>query len=177
MRKWCRTNILWNVKNKKRGTNLKKQDKRNWPKAAIQILSFLLLTGLFEAQFSAVGTIVSAVYQGTVSWERIRYSVWMLLATVPAVIIVGRFFCGYFCSFGAVQDFLWFAGNKLKSQFRKAGAKNLHSNSKKSGRNVPTGWIKYGVLLFWAVFVWSGMVKWNIAGPWQVFGQYSSIGH
>ena len=120
MRKWCRTNILWNVKNKKRGTNLKKQDKRNWPKAAIQILSFLLLTGLFEAQFSAVGTIVSAVYQGTVSWERIRYSVWMLLATVPAVIIVGRFFCGYFCSFGAVQDFLWFAGNKLKSQFRKA---------------------------------------------------------
>ena len=177
MRKWCRTNILWNVKNKKRGTNLKKQDKRNWPKAAIQILSFLLLTGLFEAQFSAVGTIVSAVYQGTVSWERIRYSVWMLLATVPAVIIVGRFFCGYFCSFGAVQDFLWFAGNKLKSQFRKAGAKNLHSNSKKSGRNVPTGWIKYGVLLFWAVFVWSGMIKWNIAGPWQVFGQYSSIGH
>ena len=155
---------------------MKKQDKRNWPKAAIQILSFLLLTGLFEAQFSAVGTIVSAVYQGTVSWERIRYSVWMLLATVPAVIIVGRFFCGYFCSFGAVQDFLWFAGNKLKSQFRKAGAKNLHSNSKKSGRNVPTGWIKYGVLLFWAVFVWSGMVKWNIAGPWQVFGQYSSIG-
>ena len=177
MRKWCRTNILWNVKNKKRGTNLKKQDKRNWPKAAIQILSFLLLTGLFEAQFSAVGTIVSAVYQGTVSWERIRYSVWMLLATVPAVIIVGRFFCGYFCSFGAVQDFLWFAGNKLKSQFRKAGAKNLHSNSKKSGRNVPTGWIKYGVLLFWAVFVWSGMVKWNIAGPWQVFGQYVSFGH
>ena len=156
---------------------MKKQDKRNWPKAVIQILSFLLIPGLFEAQFSAVGTIISAVYQGTVSWERIRYSVWMVLATVPAVIIVGRFFCGYFCSFGAVQDFLWFAGNKLKKRFRKAGAKNLHSNSKKSGRNVPTGWIKYGVLLFWAVFVWSGMIKWNIAGPWQVFGQYSSIGH
>lgn len=85
----------------------------------IQILSFLLIPGLFEAQFSAVGTIISAVYQGTVSWERIRYSVWMVLATVPAVIIVGRFFCGYFCSFGAVQDFLWFAGNKLKSGFEK----------------------------------------------------------
>ena len=132
---------------------MKKQDKRNWPKAVIQILSFLLIPGLFEAQFSAVGTIISAVYQGTVSWERIRYSVWMVLATVPAVIIVGRFFCGYFCSFGAVQDFLWFAGNKLKKRFRKAGAKNLHSNSKKSGRNVPTGWIKYGVLLFWAVYI------------------------
>mgnify|MGYP000715487967 CR=1 FL=1 len=51
---------------------MKKQDKRNWPKAVIQILSFLLIPGLFEAQFSAVGTIISAVYQGTVSWERIR---------------------------------------------------------------------------------------------------------
>lgn len=57
----------------------------------IQILSFLLIPGLFEAQFSAVGTIISAVYQGTVSWERIRYSVWMVLATVPAVIIVTVF--------------------------------------------------------------------------------------
>lgn len=45
---------------------MKKQDKRNWPKAVIQILSFLLIPGLFEAQFSAVGTIISAVYQGTV---------------------------------------------------------------------------------------------------------------
>ena len=89
---------------KKREQILKKQDKRNWPKAAIQILSFLLLPGLFEAQFSAVGTIVSAVYQGTVSWERIRYSVWMLLATVPAVIIVGRFFCGYFCKTFSEMD-------------------------------------------------------------------------
>ena len=44
---------------------MKKQDKRNWPKAVIQILSFLLIPGLFEAQFSAVGTIISAVYQGT----------------------------------------------------------------------------------------------------------------
>lgn len=31
----------------------------------------------------------------------------------------GTVFCGYFCSFGAVQDFLWFAGNKLKSGFEK----------------------------------------------------------
>lgn len=149
---------------------MKKQDKRNWPKAVIQILSFLLIPGLFEAQFSAVGTIISAVYQGTVSWERIRYSVWMVLATVPAVIIVGRFFCGYFCSFGAVQDFLWFAGNKLKKRFRKAGAENLHSNQRRVEK-CSNRLIKYGVLLFWAVFVWSGMIKEHrraVAGVWTV---------
>ena len=43
---------------------MKKQDKRNWPKAVIQILSFLLIPGLFEAQFSAVGTIISASLSG-----------------------------------------------------------------------------------------------------------------
>ena len=118
---------------------MKKQDKRNWPKAVIQILSFLLIPGLFEAQFSAVGTIISAVYQGTVSWERIRYSVWMVLATVPAVIIVGRFFCGYFCSFGAVQDFLWFAGNKLKKRAPVLGSLRMERYDKMEHRRAVAG--------------------------------------
>ena len=112
--------------------NLKKQEKINWPKAAIQIICFLLIPGLFEAQFSAVGKIVSKSYQGTASWESIRYSVWMLVATVPSVVIVGRFFCGYFCSFGAVQDFLWFAGSKLWSRLPKTGANRRRLNPKNS---------------------------------------------
>lgn len=160
-----------------RGVNLKKKEKVNWSKAAIQIICFLLIPGLFEAQFSAVGKIVSESYQGTASWESIRYSVWMLVATVPSVVIVGRFFCGYFCSFGAVQDFLWFAGSKLRSCLFRTGVNRRRLNPQKNGKSVPATAIKYGVLLFWAVFVWSGILKWKIAGPWQIFGQYSSIGH
>ncbi len=154
---------------------MKKRDKINWPKAIIQIISFLLIPGLFEAQFTAIGTIVSCICKGTVSWEQMRYSVWMLLATVPAVIVVGRFFCGYFCSFGAVQDFLWFAGRKLF--FGKAGAGKSRTRFEKTGRKFHAEWIKYGILLFYAIFVWSGILHWSITGPWQVFGQYSSVGH
>ena len=87
--------------------NFLKNQKINWIKVVIQILSFALIPGLFEGEFAAVGNIVSCIYKGNISWESVKYSVWMLLATVPATVLVGRFFCGFFCSFGAVQDLLW----------------------------------------------------------------------
>ena len=87
--------------------NFLKNKKINWIKVVIQILSLALIPGLFEEEFAAVGNIVSCIYKGNISWESVKYSVWMLVATVPATVLVGRFFCGFFCSFGAVQDLLW----------------------------------------------------------------------
>lgn len=86
----------------------------------IQILSFLLIPGLFEA----------AVFCGWDDYFR-SLSGDGFVGTDQVFGMDGAgdgsggdllwdgFFCGYFCSFGAVQDFLWFAGNKLKSGFRK----------------------------------------------------------
>lgn len=85
--------------------NFLKNKKINWIKVIIQILSFALIPGLFEGEFAAVGNIVSCIYKGNISWESVKYSVWMLVATVPATVLVGKFFCGFFCSFGAVQGF------------------------------------------------------------------------
>ena len=56
----------------------------NWINVVIQILSFGLIPGLFEGEFAAVGNIVSCIYKGNISWESVKYSVWMLVATVPA---------------------------------------------------------------------------------------------
>ena len=77
--------------------NFLKNKKINWIKVVIQILSFALIPGLFEGEFAAVGNIVSCIYKGNISWESVKYSVWMLVATVPATVLVGRFFCGFFC--------------------------------------------------------------------------------
>ena len=93
--------------------NFLKNKKINWIKVVIQILSFALIPGLFEGEFAAVGNIVSCIYKGNISWESVKYSVWMLVATVPATVLVGRFFCGFFCSFGAVQDLLWFGSHRI----------------------------------------------------------------
>ena len=149
--------------------NFLKNKKINWIKVVIQILSFALIPGLFEGEFAAVGTIVSCIYKGNISWESVKYSVWMLLATVPATVLVGRFFCGFFCSFGAVQDLLWLGSHRLRALF--PGKRNL----KKADRIFR--FAKYAVLFYFIIFIWSGVTAVKTAGPWQVFGQYVSFGH
>ena len=149
--------------------NFLKNQKINWIKVVIQILSFALIPGLFEGEFAAVGNIVSCIYKGNISWESVKYSVWMLLATVPATVLVGRFFCGFFCSFGAVQDLLWLGSHRLRALF--PGKRNL----KKADRIFR--FAKYAVLFYFIIFVWSGVTAVKTAGLWQVFGQYVSFGH
>lgn len=149
--------------------NFLKNKKINWIKVVIQILSFALIPGLFEGEFAAVGNIVSCIYKGNISWESVKYSVWMLLATVPATVLVGRFFCGFFCSFGAVQDLLWLGSHRLRALF--PGKRNL----KKADRIFR--FAKYAVLFYFIIFIWSGVTAVKTAGPWQVFGQYVSFGY
>lgn len=149
--------------------NFLKNKKINWIKVVIQILSFALIPGLFEGEFAAVGNIVSCIYKGNISWESVKYSVWMLVATVPATVLVGRFFCGFFCSFGAVQDLLWFGSHRFRALF--PGKRNL----KKADRIFR--FAKYAVLFYFIIFVWSGVTAVKTAGLWQVFGQYVSFGH
>lgn len=149
--------------------NFLKNQKINWIKVVIQILSFALIPGLFEGEFAAVGNIVSCIYKGNISWESVKYSVWMLLATVPATVLVGRFFCGFFCSFGAVQDLLWLGSHRLRALF--PGKRNL----KKADRIFR--FAKYAVLFYFIIFIWNGVTAVKAAGPWQVFGQYVSFGH
>ena len=149
--------------------NFQKNQKINWIKVVIQILSFALIPGLFEGEFAAVGNIVSCIYKGNISWESVKYSVWMLVATVPATVLVGRFFCGFFCSFGAVQDLLWFGSHRLRALF--PGKRNL----KKADRIFR--FAKYAVLFYFIIFIWSGVTAVKTAGLWQVFGQYVSFGH
>ena len=149
--------------------NFLKNKKINWIKVIIQILSFALIPGLFEGEFAAVGNIVSCIYKGNISWESVKYSVLMLLATVPATVLVGKFFCGFFCSFGAVQDLLWLGSHRLRALF--PGKRNL----KKADRIFR--FAKYAVLFYFIIFIWSGVTAVKTAGPWQVFGQYVSFGH
>ncbi len=146
-----------------------KNKRINWIKVVIQILSIVLIPGLFEGEFAAVGNIVSCIYKGNISWESVKDSVWMLVATVPATVLVGRFFCGFFCSFGVVQDFLWFGAHRLRVLLpRKESMKKADHILK---------FAKYAVLFYFIIFIWSGVTAVKTTGPWQVFGQYLSFGH
>lgn len=131
-----------------------KNRKNNWIKIVIQLLSFILIPELFVTGFTAIGDIFSQIYAGSISWESVRYSVYVLIATVPGSVLVGRFFCGFFCSFGAVQDFLWFAARKLgKGSWRRNRNPEIY---KKADRVLKLA--KYGVLVYFVIFIWSGVL-------------------
>ena len=64
-----------------------KNRKNNWIKIVIQLLSFILIPELFVTGFTAIGDIFSQIYAGSISWESVRYSVYVLIATVPGSVL------------------------------------------------------------------------------------------
>lgn len=134
----------------------------------IQIASLILIPGLFAQTFAALGSMFTALFGGSFSWSVISPSFWILMITIPATVLLGRFFCGFFCSFGAMGDFLWFMSRKLRLPKLRLSSK-LDSGFK---------YIKYGILVFCAAFLWTGLLSIpDTASPWNIFGMYTSIGN
>lgn len=79
----------------------------------VQVLAFIFFPQLFITVLSSLGDLVTAVIQGSFSLEAMSSQ----LITVGAVLLItavwGRFFCGFLCSFGTLQELLFFAAKKI----------------------------------------------------------------
>jgi len=131
-----------------------------------QIGAFLLIPGMFAASFSAVADLLNIAAGGTASAASFIEPLVILAATVPAAILFGRYFCGWFCSFGAMQDLFSFLGRKvLKKQvtFSDEAAKLL-------------GLIKYFILLGLLALTGCGISVKAGYSPWGVFGMVAGRG-
>ena len=129
----------------------------------IQIVSFILIPGLFILTLYSVKDIYSAILHGTFSLASTGPSVALLLAVLPITILWGRFFCGYMCAFGSMQELLNFIARKLKIKQIAIPAKTEKKLK----------WIKYTVFVL-LVVTWTLAVSIDTFSPWTVFGQYSS---
>ena len=79
-------------------TRWDKIDKKQLVRAIIQLVSFLLIPGLFISVFSATGSIVSALVSGTFVIAQQAGNIALVLAVFAITALWGRFFCGYICS-------------------------------------------------------------------------------
>lgn len=104
-----------------------KNRKNNWIKIVIQLLSFILIPELFVTGFTAIGDIFSQIYAGSISWESVRYSVYVLIATVPESVLVGRLFLRIFLQ-------LWSCAGFLVVCSAEAGKRQLEAEQK--SRNI-----------------------------------------
>lgn len=131
----------------------------------IQLLGFILFPELFITVLHALGDVITALLNGnfsisTLSSQMITISVILLITAVW-----GRFFCGFLCSFGTLQELLF--------SIRKKVFPNKCTISPKFDHMLK--YIKYLVLLFIIVFLWVMALPMNSSfSPWGVFGMLIS---
>ena len=82
-------------------------------RAAVQLISFILVPGLFISVFSAMKSIFVSVLDGSFSFSDQIGHILLTAAVLLITVIWGRMFCGFVCSFGAMQDLLWLGGKHL----------------------------------------------------------------
>ena len=129
----------------------------------VQAVMLMAFPGLFIMILGAVKSIYVSLISGAFSWSGQLNSILVLLAVIPVTIFAGRFFCGWLCAFGAMQELLSFVGKKLKIPQVKLTAR--------ADRIIK--WGKYIVLAV-AVVLWTLKISVDTFSPWYVFGVYSS---
>ena len=134
-------------------------------RAVIQLIAFLTVPALFITIFSSIGGIITSIADGSfVLLDNLGRLV-LILGVFLITLVWGRFFCGFICSFGAMQDLL--------NSIRKLIPFKVKVPEKADK------WLKllkYAVLAFVAVGVWGFSVTGDtVWSPWTVFGIYSSL--
>ncbi|MBZ4662690.1 MAG: 4Fe-4S binding protein [Caloramator sp.] len=141
---------------------LRRKNVTNYLRLAIQLMFLILMPGLFTMIFGQMRQIYTSIISGKINFNILVNTTLPLLILVFLTIIFGRFFCGYMCAFGTINDLLY----KLSSRVFKIKFK--------VNRSVDSflKLIKYAVLLFIIVGVWTfGISGLNSINPWEAFAQ------
>lgn len=128
---------------------------------AIQVIVFLLFPELFITVLHALGDVITALANGEFSF----YTLSAQLITIAVVFIMtaiwGRFFCGYLCSFGTLQEACFWISKKF---FYK---KNVVPDS----IDHILQYLKYLIFIFIVVALWIMALPFDASlSPWGIFG-------
>ena len=131
----------------------------------VQLAAFILFPGLFISVFSAMRDLVTAVMEGRFSFGGLFPQILLVFTVFLVTALWGRFFCGFLCSFGMMQEILFFFSRKtLLKKVRLP--ERLDSVMK---------YLKYGILVFITVGVWILALPVDSSwSPWGVFGMLVS---
>lgn len=129
----------------------------------IQVVSFILFPGLFILTWDSIEIIYKSIISGTFTLSSMLSPILILVAVIPITIFWGRFFCGYLCAFGSMQEFLNFVAKNFK-------IKQIEIDSKvdKYLKNV-----KYMIIVL-LIILWTLNITADSISPWNIFGIYSS---
>ena len=117
---------------------------------------------MFQSGFAAVRHITNSVSTGT-HIEISGFFIQLIVLTA-SVILVGRLFCGYACSFGFLGDIIYSASKFIQKKLRK----KVYTPSIKLRRRLL--YVKYAVLAGIVLLVYFGLYQ-NVEkyDPWEGF--------
>lgn len=131
----------------------------------VQLAAFILFPGLFVTVFSAVRDIVTAFMEGGFSINGLFSQIMIVFVVFLITALWGRVFCGFLCSFGMLQELIFFFFRRIIS--KKVQLPVRFDSIMK--------FLKYFILAFVIVGVWILALpvdsSWD---PWGVFGMLIS---
>lgn len=132
----------------------------------IQLIAFILLPGLYSMTFSEVKTVYQMIINGNFNFFAALPSLIEFIAIMLLTIVLGRWFCGWICAFGAYNDLIYFISRKVfKIKFRVD--EKIDSVLK---------YVKYVVLVFIIAISWTmGSSILESTSPWDAFGQITDV--
>lgn len=131
-----------------------------------QVVFLILFPGLFALTFSGLKQFYIMIIKGDFNFVKLIPQLIEAIAIIPLTILLGRFFCGWFCAFGSFNDFIYIISNKVFKIKYKINVK----------LDLTLKYLKYGILLFIIFLIWTkGNKSFDVFSPWNAFGQISEL--
>lgn len=132
----------------------------------IQIAALVLSPGLFILTLGEMKKIYEMIINGKFNFIQAFPSLLEFTTVIFITILLGRFFCGWICAFGAFNDFLHLISKKVFKI-------NFKVNEKV---DAVLKYVKYIILLLIVVVSWTiGSDIFQGASPWDAFAQITDL--
>ncbi len=131
-----------------------------------QIMFLIFIPELFTLTFSQLKKVYLMFIKGNFNITSMWPQLLALFIIIPITIILGRFFCGWFCTFGALNDFIYILSKKVfKTRFRVDEKVDFILK-----------YLKYVILVFIVLIVWrSNIILFDHYSPWNAFAQVDNL--
>jgi Polyferredoxin len=145
---------------------LKKISKLQVLRLISQVMFLIFIPELFTLIFNQIKKVYLMAIKGNFDVISMWPQLFAMLVAIPITIILGRFFCGWICTFGALNDFIYIVSKKLfKTKFK------INEKADSILKN-----LKYIILLFIIVIIWtSNRTSFDSYSPWEAFAQVDNI--
>lgn len=133
----------------------------------IQIMFFIILPSLYIDTFAGIKQLYIAIINKSFSVTTLLPQLLSAIIIIPFTLIIGRFFCGWMCAYGAFGDFIYGISKEVfKVKF--VMDENIDKVLK---------YLKYVILAFSVFAIWTLNTNvFSTFSPWDAFGMLITVG-